>query len=550
MRIEYPENSHRKMKKGWVVFVPLLMIVLILLLYCNSGSGKQRIFLITLDTMRADHVDYSRKGNDKTPNLASLASGGTSFRNAFTLIPITLPSHSNMFYSLPPHKLGILNNGEVVDVPEKSLIEILKDDGFSTHGVISLGVLKSDFGIHRGFEQFSEEFAEGLFYKEAGEVNNEVFRILERKSRDKEFFWVHYSDPHSPYFPPGLTGGEFRVKFNKKHVYSCRSTDYRKIDLNLLLAPGTNYLNFKTTVPKMIKGNKNVRIFATSLIDFTAVARKEGDRFEVVFPEDWNRHSEKNSHFASTARRMSGIRLTNKMKTPIQVNVSFVYRMLTTIPSSKYLYGESVKYMDMRIGELLDHLKRKKMYRDSVFIVLGDHGEGLGEYRQEVGHVNFLNGVFTRIPFIISGKKIPEGRDRSDPVTTLEVAPTILELAGIEKPEYMSGYSVFNRKSGRMIYQETYSPEAEKDGYSIIDYPYQLIFYPDRNEDKFEFYRMDSDPNGLVSLIDNEKYSGMVGNYKKKIFDFIKQLKIPENRDKKRDLNKDQKDMLKTLGYL
>ena len=110
------------------------------------------IFLITLDTTRADHINYSLSQNDVSPNFARLASNGVFFRNAYSIIPITLPSHASMFYSLPPYVLKIYNNAQKQDVSNASLAEILKSKGYRTGAVVSLGVLNSQFGLNKGFE--------------------------------------------------------------------------------------------------------------------------------------------------------------------------------------------------------------------------------------------------------------------------------------------------------------------------------------------------------------------------------------------------------------
>jgi len=135
------------MKKKYFLQVFVLIVILMVTNFCRGNSETKYFFLITLDTTRADHIDYSLSDNDQTPNLAKLASDGIYYKNAFSLIPITLPSHANMFYSLPPHKLEVFNNGEIVNVDHNNIAQLLKEDGFSTKGVISLGVLKSDFGL-------------------------------------------------------------------------------------------------------------------------------------------------------------------------------------------------------------------------------------------------------------------------------------------------------------------------------------------------------------------------------------------------------------------
>ncbi len=536
------------MKKLYPYFI--LIIIVALTLFYFLHSGKQYIFLITLDTTRADHIDYSLNDNGLTPNLAEIASKGIYYKNAFTLIPITLPSHSNMFYSLPPYKLGVYNNGDVVKVPYENITELLRKDGYSTKGVISLGVLKSEYGLSKGFNKVSEEFSNGLFYKDAIEVNKEVFKLLKRGRGEKEFYWIHYSDPHSPYFPPSYKGGKFTVTFNKNIVHTCKSTDYKKIDLELSLTPGVNYLNFRTKLPKAIRSNNNIRIYVVSFIDFKAKSVNPEDKYEVFFPEGWNRQENKNELIVGTARRRGKIVFTNREKRNINLNVSFIYRIIETIPSSKYLYCESVKFLDSQIGELIKYLKKEGLYKDSVFVIVGDHGEGLGEFKKEVGHVDYLNGLFTRIPLIISGKGITRKGENTIPVSTLGIAPTVLKLAGIKKPQYMVGEDLIKHRGKGDIFQATYSPEAYDDGFSIIDYPFQLIYYPDREEIKFEFYNIENDRNGINSLIGDKKYSKIIMGLKKKLIKFAKYQKKFKKINKDKKLTEDQKDMLKSLGYL
>ncbi|MEN8155141.1 MAG: sulfatase [Acidobacteriota bacterium] len=538
------------MKREYFLKMFVLIVILFVTNSCSSKSEIKYIFLITLDTTRADHINYSLKDNDLTPHLAKLASEGIYYKNAFSLIPITLPSHANMFYSLPPHKLEVYNNGEIVKAGHNNIAQLLKKDGFSTKGVISLGVLKSEFGLNKGFDQISENFSDGFFYKDAIAVNQEVFKLLNQRGDRKGFYWIHYSDPHSPYFPPGYQGGEFKVFFNKELINQCESTDYKKIDLELDLSPGKNFLILRTKIPKIFKSNKNVRIYTTSFIDFKIRSENSNDKYEIVFPEEWNRQKEKDELIIGTPRRRGQITLINKGDKNIKLNISFIHRMIETIPSSRFLYRESVKFLDEQIGKLFNYLKRKGIYEDSVFIVVGDHGEGLGEFRKVVGHVDYLNGLFTRIPLIISGKGVDRAGEIAMPVSTLEIAPTILSFAGLKKPSYMIGESVFKLKKKKNIFLETYSPEAYHDGFSIIDYPHQLIYYPDREQEKFEFYDMEYDQNGIKSIKKEGKYIRIINGLMKKLLKLMDFRKKLNRKDNVKKLTDDQKDMLKSLGYL
>ncbi len=540
----------KKMKKKYFLQFCVLLFVLMGANFCKGRSGSKYIFLITLDTTRADHIDYSLNDNDLTPNMAKLASEGIYYKNAFSLIPITLPSHANMFYSLPPHKLEVFNNGEIADTDHESLAQLLKKDGFSTKGIISLGVLKSEYGLNKGFDQVSEDFSEGYFYKDASDVNHEVFKLLKQKKSHKEFIWIHYSDPHSPYFPPQYKGGEFKIIFNKHLISKCESTDYKKIDFELDLNPGENVLHFKSRIPEIFNNNKKVRIYTVSFIDFKVLSESSNDQYEIIFPDNWSKHKEKSELIIGMPKRRGKIKLVNKGENNIKINISFIHRMIETIPSSKFLYRESVRFLDKQIGKLFEFLKREGIYEDSVFIIAGDHGEGLGEFNKTVGHIDFLNGLFTRIPLIISGNGVERKGEMSIPVSTLEIAPTILDFAGIKKPGYMIGENIFKIKKKKNIFLETYSPEAYHDGFSIIDYPFQLIYYPDRLQEKVEFYDMETDQNGIRSRIEEKIYTGIVQELKKKLIKFMHFRSKLNRKDRSNNLSEEQKDMLKSLGYL
>jgi arylsulfatase A-like enzyme len=84
------------MKKKLLWLLPPLLALAFFLLFFKR-QAPQYIFLITLDTTRADAIDYATTGNSSTPNLAALAAAGLRFENAYTIIPITTPSHAAMF---------------------------------------------------------------------------------------------------------------------------------------------------------------------------------------------------------------------------------------------------------------------------------------------------------------------------------------------------------------------------------------------------------------------------------------------------------------------
>ncbi|MGA1842912.1 MAG: sulfatase, partial [bacterium] len=168
------------------------------------------LLLITIDTIRADHLGCYGYKYIKTPNIDKLASEGVLFYNAFTPVPITLPSHSSMMTGLYPVQHGVRNNGTFfLDKGATTLAEIMKGHRYQTGACVGSFVLDSLFGLDQGFDYYDDHFTPGkkrvnMLYNErnAGEINRIAIQWLEKQKDNRFFLWLHYFDPHSPYFPP------------------------------------------------------------------------------------------------------------------------------------------------------------------------------------------------------------------------------------------------------------------------------------------------------------------------------------------------------------
>jgi arylsulfatase A-like enzyme len=203
------------------------------------------VILITIDTLRADYVHCYNPGAAPSPGLDRIAANGVLFSNAFTLIPITMPSHTSILTSRQPHELGLFNNGDRFDHRAPMLSELLKNQNYATAAFVSLGVLNKAFGLAQGFDFYEDNFEKtnGRFYKTAGEVNSVALPWIE-KHRDQHFFaWIHYSDPHEPYVSPDAPP-DTAVWINGKEFVKFTLAKKEKINLNFRALPGENLIEF------------------------------------------------------------------------------------------------------------------------------------------------------------------------------------------------------------------------------------------------------------------------------------------------------------------
>jgi arylsulfatase A-like enzyme len=533
------------MKKKMLWLIPPILVLAFLLLFFKR-SVPEHIFLITLDTTRADYIDYRTSGESRTPNLAALAAAGMRYENAYSVIPITFPSHAAMFYSLPPHMLKVYNNGQECTVPYLSLAEVMKKNGYATGAVVSLAVLNRNFGLNKGFDHYLENFKPGLWYKTAAEVNRDAFALIDKLKGNKSFIWIHYSDPHEPYFPPG-PGERFTVSMGADLLYSGPSIEQPVLRLDLTLEPGANIIRLSTEIPAFMKENHSFSTVSYTDLHITALD-PEAD-ITMSFSPDLVRRSERYGLVTlNSIEKESFLTVANKGARPCRADLTFKYMLKIKDEAKSASYEKEIRYMDSQIGLLLDHLKKEGLYEKSTFLVMGDHGEGLGEYRSHFGHIHYLNKVYTHVPFILSGKGVFRRQAQSALVSNFSVAPTLMGLIGTTPTRHMVGTSALADPSDPRLFLETYSPEAYFDAFSVIRFPWQVVFSPGRPENSLEFYNLQQDRFGTDDLLTapdpSEQRSEMVNSVLK-----ISRI-ITANKRKRNNLNKKTMDTLKSLGYL
>jgi arylsulfatase A-like enzyme len=152
------------------------------------------------------------------------------------------------------------------------------------------------------------------------------------------------------------------------------------------------------------------------------------------------------------------------------------------------------------------------------------------------------------VPLIVSGRGIKLRGERDELVSNLNIAPTILDLAGIKKPEFMDGRSLLKSLKPKKLLLETYSPEAYFDAFSIIDYPYQILFFPGREEEKIEYINLEKDTWGTTNIKDfmeNKKI-------KAELLEAVLKISriITATKGKPGKINDRHKEILESLGYI
>lgn len=387
---------------GWVGLTLLCLVSG----YPAAGQKASRpnIILLSVDTLRADHLGiygYSRK---TSPNLDRFLAGGTVFTDASCNVPLTNPSFVSMLSSRYPHQTGATRNGVPMLPATETATEIFKRNGYTTAAILSNWPLKEHLsGLQKGFGLYDDDFIKKRWLvfnseRDAAGVTENAAAWLEAKPQEPFFAWVHYSDPHAPYL--------------LHEDFSFRSAD----------------------------------------------------------------------------------------------RVSPAERSLDD-------YDSEIAYTDHHIGELLQALRKQPYFSRTVVVFVADHGENLGEHDYS-GHGRVVYQPSMHVPFAWVGPGIPTGKRLDRPVELLDLAPTLLGLAGLPAGKAMLGQNLLPviQQTGavaeRSYFFETYPgampgagelAEGQKPIWIGFREGSRKISYSVRFS-KWEYYDLSRDPGELKNL--------------------------------------------------
>ena len=175
-----------------------------------SAPVSGPIIVISIDTLRADHLPAYGYTKVRTPTIDALARDGVVFERAYSHAPQTLPAHASILSGQLPFETGVRDNvGFTVKNGERLLPQMLRDRGFTTGGIVSAYVLRKETGISQGFDFFdgemppsSPELSIGQVQRDGGESEAIAERWLGSIGTSRAFLFLHLYEPHKPYTPP------------------------------------------------------------------------------------------------------------------------------------------------------------------------------------------------------------------------------------------------------------------------------------------------------------------------------------------------------------
>ncbi len=193
-------------------------------------AGDPNVLLITIDTLRRDHVSAYGEGLASTPRMDALAEEGVLYWDAITPTPETAPAHTSMMTALHPIRHGVGDNSQHLAERYTTLAEILSDEGYATGAFLSSFAVNSRTGLDQGFQVYEDDFVPFVrgfssillarrltsalmilgnphdfpwLLERPGHATNALAEDWIRSRGDAPWFaWVHYFEPHAPYEAP------------------------------------------------------------------------------------------------------------------------------------------------------------------------------------------------------------------------------------------------------------------------------------------------------------------------------------------------------------
>ena len=477
----------------------MILVISVFFLFKKESNKIEHVFLVTIDTLRADHLKTYGYPRETTPFMDFLSIQGATFQNCFSNSATTNPAHASIFTSLYPIQHKVEKNWIELNDSFTTIAEILKEENFKTFAFTSSDIFKVN-NLFQGFDYFNEpENPRKKWNKKYRQA--ELTRLAiskqfqDKKITGKTFVWIHLFDPHRPYYPPD------------NHLNSIKE------------------LNDKDKIVSFLKNKHKIDPESYKRITFRRRGRSDFYKNNPNYYKNWK-------------------------------SEDILYDQIN-------LYDAEISYVDSQLKEIFDIFERSGMNKNSLWIFTGDHGEGLGNhnwfmhsreiYKEAIGIPLILYS-----PGLIKKAIHNHYTEHTDILPSLldllgihnpvknSTSSSFADLLTGKKDNFKKDYLFAKRetfKKRKMKKKIPLSANYEHgDKYSIISGGFQYIH---RTKGENELFDLSSDPYEIINII--SKKGKLVNKMKNYLFSILKSSKSDTkvNKANEKAINK-----IKALGYI
>jgi arylsulfatase A-like enzyme len=523
---------------------------------CHQEGGKQPTKPLNIIHIMVDDHSYqtiSAYGHPlsqlaPTPNIDRLASEGILFRRAFVENSLSTPSRACLMTGLYSHQNGQRTLGKGIDTTKVFVSELLQKQGYQT-AVIGKWHMQCEpkgFDFYYVFNDQGEYYNPGFKTKDSGGkyipeegyastlTTDHAIEFLENRDRSKPFsLFVHHKAPHRNWMPEEkyldlYNDVEFPYPETFYDDYATRCSAAASQEMSIA-KDMTLIIDLKVDEP--VDDAVLLRAWGTDTATWNKTLERWHKNLDRLTPdqrEAWTKgYAERNKQFV--AKQLKGDDL-----------VKWKYQ--------QYLkdYLRCIKSVDDEVGRLLNYLEKSNLLDNTVIVYTSDQGFYMGEHgwfdKRFMYEESFRTPLIIRYP----GNSIPRGIESEALVQNIDYAPTYLDVAGVKKPDALSGVSLLPLLDGKTpdhwrkyLYYHYYDYPAvhqvrRQDG--VRDTRYKLIhfygegFGKDKGNDINcdELYDLQSDPGELNNLYGLDGYGEISRRLKTQLDQFRTDLKVDE----------------------
>ncbi len=355
-----------------------------------SLGSRLNLLLLTVDTLRADHLGCYGYKRATSPAVDSLAASGVLFDRAYAHRPKTSPNFASILTGTYPQRHGVRRTRQALPASAYTLAEALRDAGYSTCGVVTNGNLFPAFGFDQGFETY--------LYGHSGA----------RRGSEIALEWVREY----------VSGSETALEGGAGETSVGSGADW---------AEGRSGSSQAESARPQGRGEAPFALWVHHTDPHTLY--KPPAPYDNIFAKE----VEYGMHALEVARHggLGGVKPGLIIEGPLDLDYYISQ------------YDGEIAYTDRWIGELLEGLRALGLESNTLVVFTADHGESLGEHGYFFEHGLFPYEPSARIPLVFSlPGRMGAGVVESVTVESAALMPTILELLGIESPPTCQGESL------------------------------------------------------------------------------------------------------------
>ncbi len=348
-----------------------------------------------MDTARAREVAMLESLASGSTTIGELSEGGSTYTNAYSAAPWTLPSHGSLFTGTYPSKHGAHAGHKRLEGNLDTIAETFRANDYETVAVSNNTWISEEFGFGRGFDEFHKTWQYVQTDTDLGEVarKNDGFgmvRELAKKLVDGNPVVNAANAIYGQFFRKREDDGASRTNKWIEQWLSARDGDPFFLFVNYL-EPHLDYHPPQSIAEEFLPEN----------ISFEAAMEIPQNAWEFIAGE---------------------LELTE-----------------TELETLHALYVAEIAYLDRQLETLINQLKVTGKWDNTIFVLTSDHGENIGEHGM-MDHQYCLYDTLLHVPLIITGGAFDDGGEHEKLVQTTDIAPTLLDAAGIESAPITSQF--------------------------------------------------------------------------------------------------------------